>query len=295
VSASSASLATAEAPTTQAHWTRHSQPRSFSPGKWVAPSHSPSTSAPISRRPSPSHSHATSTNDHDRHSSPLLAQRSGKWATRATGTPSPSSTPVSSGYERPPPKQSPDSSSSLGKWARLPTPTASTSTSRRLDTPVGARTRPSHQSVVSDDRWARQGPPFQSTATRTFDRSSPPHTAANAQRNASGEHDLRGKKQTGARFAGPGAVAITREVDSTRQGGRGGRDAYKTRGSLKDRIYENVAIGGHSRAHGTNRPAGRQYKVKEVEATPLDVYIPSVCSVGNLAKLLNVRLGMSVT
>ncbi len=81
-----------------------------------------------------------------------------------------------------------------------------------------------------------------------------------------------------------------RSAKSSRYGRTKG--LFKERGSIANRMSEDVAIPKYSRVKADPRkmkevkPQRRKY----VQATR-DVYIPSAVSVGNLAKLLNVRLG----
>jgi hypothetical protein len=82
---------------------------------------------------------------------------------------------------------------------------------------------------------------------------------------------------------------------STR-GGRPNRDAYKERGSLLSRFHEDVAIPTHSRVSSASQKLDpSRIKKKRIvleKRVSVDVYIPSTVSVGTLARLLNVRLGM---
>lgn len=72
------------------------------------------------------------------------------------------------------------------------------------------------------------------------------------------------------------------------------REGLKTRGSVVERLKtgENIQIPRHSRVNTDKSNARKKKKrVKLVNPVNLDVFIPSVISVGNLAQLLGVRLG----
>ncbi|KAI0362312.1 initiation factor 2 [Trametes cingulata] len=92
------------------------------------------------------------------------------------------------------------------------------------------------------------------------------------------------------------APTIAEEGDSrgSRRGDRHGRSHYKERGSLISRLKHEVVISNSPRA-SSNRSVAKEKEHKKktsakVKAVNLDVFIPSVVSVGNLAKLLNVKL-----
>lgn len=68
------------------------------------------------------------------------------------------------------------------------------------------------------------------------------------------------------------------------------RNEYKTRGSVRDMTWE-----GNDATIGSFVPTVKKVaRIRELKAAPIDVFIPSMCSVGHLAKLLNVRLGGSL-
>ncbi|KAI0928636.1 hypothetical protein AcW2_004584 [Taiwanofungus camphoratus] len=79
------------------------------------------------------------------------------------------------------------------------------------------------------------------------------------------------------------------------RGGKQVRGNFKERGSILSKIKGNddVAIGDHSRARLGNvikDKEKRKKAAKTIKPVNLDLFIPSVVSVGNLAKLLKVRL-----
>ncbi len=87
--------------------------------------------------------------------------------------------------------------------------------------------------------------------------------------------------------------------DGSASRSRSKRSQFKERGSLVSRLAGEVEIPAYSRV-SVIRPAGKEKEKLEkapklVKQVNVDVYIPSVVSVGNLAKLLNVKLGKSST
>lgn len=78
---------------------------------------------------------------------------------------------------------------------------------------------------------------------------------------------------------------------------KGAKPAHKARGSILARMNEGVTLPSHSRTRNAVVSKGKEKEKKakrqELKHKNLDIYIPSVISVGNLARLLNVRLGMS--
>ncbi|KAI5124384.1 hypothetical protein M0805_008987 [Coniferiporia weirii] len=75
---------------------------------------------------------------------------------------------------------------------------------------------------------------------------------------------------------------------------RGQRDSFKLRGSVVERLRlgQSVEIPKQSRVYEDRIEAARRYKkkVREIQPVNLDVAIPSIISVGNLSRLLGVRL-----
>lgn len=72
------------------------------------------------------------------------------------------------------------------------------------------------------------------------------------------------------------------------------REGLKTRGSVVERLKtgQSVQIPRHPRVNSEKFDARKKTKrVKEAKRVNLDVYIPSIISVGNLGQLLGVRLG----
>ena len=87
-------------------------------------------------------------------------------------------------------------------------------------------------------------------------------------------------------------------VQSRDRNRKGTRDSYKERGSLVERLRagEEIEIPRHQRINNerleaANRAVKRKHK--QVKPATVDVHIPTIVSVGNLARLLGVRLGMS--
>lgn len=88
---------------------------------------------------------------------------------------------------------------------------------------------------------------------------------------------------------------IANEKEYTRNA-KYARKTFKERGSIASRIAEGVTIPRHSRVKVTQvqKSKERERKVKRnVRKVNLDVFIPSVVSVGNLARLLDIRIGSS--
>ncbi|KAI0372835.1 initiation factor 2 [Pilatotrama ljubarskyi] len=80
----------------------------------------------------------------------------------------------------------------------------------------------------------------------------------------------------------------------SRRGERHNRSQYKERGSLISRLKDEVVIPNSSRVSSGRSVAKEKEEKKrasaKVKTAKLDVFIPSVVSVGNLAKLLNIKL-----
>lgn len=75
---------------------------------------------------------------------------------------------------------------------------------------------------------------------------------------------------------------------------RGRREAYKERGSVIQRLQsgENIEIPYHSRTHRDHLEYSKKTEKKaKQKPVAIDVAIPSIVSVENLARLLGVRLG----
>jgi hypothetical protein len=87
-------------------------------------------------------------------------------------------------------------------------------------------------------------------------------------------------------------------TDSRRgDSGKAHRESFKTRGSIVSRLHEDVAIPGHSKFGSATRGKELAFRVKNIKPKQLkrtaDVFIPTTVSVGQLARLLNVKLGAS--
>ncbi|KAH8117298.1 hypothetical protein DFH11DRAFT_998817 [Phellopilus nigrolimitatus] len=85
-------------------------------------------------------------------------------------------------------------------------------------------------------------------------------------------------------------------TDEGERNKRGQRDSFKLRGSVVERLRMGgaVEIPKHSRMHEDRMEAVKKAKKKPraIRSVSLDVAIPSIVSVGNLARLLGVRLGV---
>ncbi len=93
------------------------------------------------------------------------------------------------------------------------------------------------------------------------------------------------------------AIPAALELDETPSPrySKGARSTFKERGSILSRMDEDVAIPSHSRVRTSPNVAKgkekRKVRKREDKVANLDIFIPSVISVGNLARLLKVRLG----
>lgn len=89
------------------------------------------------------------------------------------------------------------------------------------------------------------------------------------------------------------------DVDSRQDSrSRHRRTQFKERGSLMSRLSHDVDVSSHSRSSRTPsaQVTTKEKSVKSPKAAKqvnVDVFIPTVVSVGNLARLLNVKLGTS--
>lgn len=77
------------------------------------------------------------------------------------------------------------------------------------------------------------------------------------------------------------------------------RQMFKERGSIASRLSQLGSvpmIPSHSRVKPSqiHKPKEREKKPRAAKKVSLDIFIPSVVSVGNFAKLLNIRLGQSI-
>ncbi len=91
------------------------------------------------------------------------------------------------------------------------------------------------------------------------------------------------------------ASTIPDDANNSRGSARNKRSQYKERGSIISRLKDEVVIPSHSRVtssrSGIKEKEQKKNTSKAHKPIHVDVFIPSVVSVGNLAKLLNVRLG----
>ena len=115
-----------------------------------------------------------------------------------------------------------------------------------------------------------------------------------------GQH-VADERRQGQKARGSSTYFSTQDADEeSASRHRKERGRFKQRGSLVSRLDEEVAIPKHSRVSQA-QPSGKgkeKEKAGEVQKTAnaakrVDVFIPTVISVGNLAKLLNVTLGAS--
>lgn len=111
-----------------------------------------------------------------------------------------------------------------------------------------------------------------------------------------GEEEKRGSTRKPSTSAWTPASNVDEGFGSRQRNKR----SFKERGSLISRLSEEVAIPNYSRASNARLVSKEKEKEKEktqkapkaVKPASVDVFIPSVVSVGNLAKSLNVTLGM---
>lgn len=154
-------------------------------------------------------------------------------------------------------------SSSLGKWTRAnpPAPTITTSTN-------------STASQSSSSSWSRDEAPHTGRV---------PSEELQAREAPRAEVETRKFSRTAPQKGSPEEEATNR---------RRGDPKFKQRGSLLGRLDEDVSIPHRPRVHEVRTPFKPkvQRSTRPVKVNP-DVLIPSVVSVGNLARLLNVRLG----
>jgi translation initiation factor IF-2 len=126
------------------------------------------------------------------------------------------------------------------------------------------------------------------------------------------ENMLRGKRATDAEAQHPGIFRPEEEAEpvdqlessdfqtqrtSSFRGSRTARDTFKARGSLLSRLGTDAAIPSQSkmsvlRSRAEAVAATRKKRFFAEKKIAVDVFIPSTLSVGTLARLLNVRLGM---
>lgn len=161
------------------------------------------------------------------------------------------------------------SSNDMGKWARPPS------------LPSLSRIPP--QNHGQDDHTQRADAERKSTARAAYPRISHEYDVS---------HEHGHRHRDAQRTAGIGSAPSPFSSLDSQPRSRINRDEYKRRGSLLSRVHEDVAIEGHSRIHASTRPSGpaRKKRSKSLNVVPVDIYIPSFCSVGNLARLLNVKL-----
>lgn len=109
-----------------------------------------------------------------------------------------------------------------------------------------------------------------------------------------GEEEKRGSTRKPSTSAWTPASNVDEGFGSRQRNKR----SFKERGSLISRLSEEVAIPNYSRASNARLVSKEKEKEKmqkapkAVKPASVDVFIPSVVSVGNLAKSLNVTLGM---
>lgn len=91
-------------------------------------------------------------------------------------------------------------------------------------------------------------------------------------------------------------VSVESDAVSIQRPTKGSRGVFKERGSILSKMDQDVAIPNYSRTRNPvyavkGKGKERKAKKQDAKAPNLDIYIPSVISVGNLARLLNVRPG----
>ncbi|KZT28492.1 initiation factor 2 [Neolentinus lepideus HHB14362 ss-1] len=242
-----------------------------------------------------------------------VASGLGKWARPAPGTASPPST-SRSGVSLP------------DGWSRNATHRKTAPVERNLDRPASERTGTldpikssllTRQSAIRHSRDTNGGlDPFQSSGTtQQSPRASPPHLdrdpaphrapslvpqqgqtqsrGSQTPRRTPTEDDVILKPIEEEGVVEEGHVRDRREVRSV-------RGSHKSRGSLLAHLTdEDAAIPSHSK-HGTHQPGTDLVKKKKkkdgvskvaTKKVAVDLFVPSVVSVGTLARLLNIRLG----
>lgn len=252
------------------------------------------------------------------HGDPFVS-RQGASSSGFTASPSQARTPQATPgrWARPAPSRS--SFSDLSSQQPQPRGTTQSATSsNRYTQPAGeervsqgamqhrraVRENPSHREPAPSTSYTETHMSPRPTGARDgrLDRGFAPHQVPAAARDQRPNRDsaprhvastIPAKQSFGDLLPGKGPVPIVEAEGHDASRGKHLRDQFKTRGSLKSRIGGDVAIVGHSRvtSAANSGMTQRKRKVKELRAAPVDVFIPSMCSVGNLARLLNVRLG----
>lgn len=198
----------------------------------------------------------------------------------------------------------------LGKWGKA-APPPKRSTSSRLDRDVAPHTdlankspplqrdraAPSQRTAGSFIRSDRHLPPHSqprtnSTPSSRLDRGVAPHLEPHI---SARDRDWDGASSSDHDKTYSSPDIIPNQRDDTR---RGRREAFKSRRSLVSGLdEEELVIPGQSKlGPGASRTKLSVSKVKKsaprvLKRRRVDVYIPSIVSVGQLARLLNVKLG----
>lgn len=174
--------------------------------------------------------------------------------------------PSSSSINRGKPEDS--SSSSLGKWKRANPPPPMITTKPDTSTPAS----------------------FGSSGS-SFSRDQAPHTVRTPSQDLKLQEPTRSEAEP-LEFSRNAPSKVSSDVEAANRR-RGGDAKFKQRGSLLSRLNnEDVSIPHRPRVHDlrTSFKPKVQRSTRQVKINP-DIHIPSVVSVGNLARLLNIRLG----
>lgn len=288
--------------------------------KWAAPPPKPQESSP----PSPPSS-SSSRPPRNQWSRPENSSPVGKWA-RADAPhtqldrPQPSSTPLFSRGRNDAPALG---GSPIGRWARQDAPLARQplpqgpsrthheSRLQRDEAPHKIGNSSSKQNSMNTDRrdklrgdLARDLKGLGARAGQTYSRGHDRPAASKisqedirSQNQALPTAEADSVKDLSDRYADPDAVPSTNGLTPDRTG-KFSKDkaSFKTRGSITAQLERGASIPAHPRVHDLkgklgSKGADRRKKMKTVRKVNPDVFIPSTVSVGQLARLLNVRMG----
>lgn len=210
-------------------------------------------------------------------SPPNVASTSGKWRQSPTTRPPPNTMNVSSSVENRP---SSSSSSSV-----FPSPTFTRLPSSSLSKTLGK------WSLSDDPQHGGTKPGASASAATARERDPAPHTnrlpkgEIHAQKGSPQLHQSRETKKPSLPDIAIQPVQEDNRVDRKRD------RKFKERGSLLSRHDNDVSIPHHPRVQNTRTSEKpKSQKTSRIIKVNSDISIPSVISVGNLARLLNVRL-----
>ncbi|TFY70525.1 hypothetical protein EVG20_g2470 [Dentipellis fragilis] len=194
----------------------------------------------------------------------------------------------------------------LGKWGRLPdaAPPSRAGGPGKWGLPESASRSSSPRPPMG--KWNRPGPSPSTSAP--MQRDPPPHISmrpANPFGLRSPQERLTAKPPPPSEVDAPDrrrdvedlAVLPNVSQDDERHVPRRGKTAFKERHSLRHALSQEATIPAHKRVSTARSAVDPVKKVKHKKArsefgrVKLDVFIPSTVSVGNLARLLKVKLG----